>query len=119
MATLQIEEMEFHAFHGIYEEEQLSGNKFLVDLTIELDIEKAAKSDQLEDALDYSKAYEIIKREMQIRAQLLEHLARRIINRLSVEFENMQMIEIKISKCAPPIGGKAKAFSITDSRTFR
>ncbi len=35
--------MEFYAFHGHYEEEQIVGNRFLVDLEMETDMEKAAQ----------------------------------------------------------------------------
>jgi len=31
MGRITIEEMEFYAFHGHYQEEQIVGNRFLVD----------------------------------------------------------------------------------------
>ena len=38
MGLIQIENMEFYAFHGHYREEQIVGNRFIVDLTIETDM---------------------------------------------------------------------------------
>ena len=52
MGKIIIEEMEFYAFHGHYQEEQIVGNRFLVDLELEADLSSAAQSDQLEDAVN-------------------------------------------------------------------
>ena len=35
MGKIIIEEMEFYAFHGHYQEEQIVGNRFLVDLEMD------------------------------------------------------------------------------------
>ena len=37
MATISIEGMEFHAYHGCFEEEQVIGNTFMVDVHMETD----------------------------------------------------------------------------------
>jgi 7,8-dihydroneopterin aldolase/epimerase/oxygenase len=52
MGLIKIENMEFYAFHGHYREEQIVGNKFIVDLTLETDMEKPMKSDSLKDAVN-------------------------------------------------------------------
>ena len=44
MGLIEIEGMEFYAYHGHFKEEQVVGNKFLVNVSIETDCEKAAKS---------------------------------------------------------------------------
>jgi 7,8-dihydroneopterin aldolase/epimerase/oxygenase len=54
MGLIQIEGMEFYSFHGHYKEERIVGNKFLVDLTIETDMQKASESDNLKDAVNSS-----------------------------------------------------------------
>ena len=51
MGLIKIEDMEFYAFHGHYREEQIVGNRFLVDLEIETDMTAAAASDDLDDAV--------------------------------------------------------------------
>ena len=38
MSVIQIEKMEFYAYHGHFREEQIVGNRFLVDLWIETDM---------------------------------------------------------------------------------
>ncbi len=117
MATIHIEDMEFFAYHGHFKEEQVVGNKFLVDLMLDLDISKPAETDELNDALDYQKAYNIVKNEMKQNAKLLEHLAKRILDALYQQFEDkIQQATIKISKINPPIGGKIYKVSLTLSR---
>ncbi len=57
MGLIRIEDMEFYAFHGHYREEQIVGNHFMVDVSIETDTDKAGQSDELRDTLNYQKAY--------------------------------------------------------------
>jgi 7,8-dihydroneopterin aldolase/epimerase/oxygenase len=39
--------------HGVHEEERSDGQDFVVDITVWLDLERAAASDDLADTLDY------------------------------------------------------------------
>jgi dihydroneopterin aldolase len=112
MGFIEIEGMEFYAYHGHYEEEQIVGNRFLVDLKIETDCRKAAKSDEIEDAVNYQTAYKIIKAEMKKKSNLIENIAGRIINALYENLDNMKSVSIKLSKMNPPMGGKIKKVSI-------
>jgi len=41
MGIIRIEDMEFYAFHGHFREEQIVGNKFLIDIEIETDLDPA------------------------------------------------------------------------------
>ncbi len=113
MGLVEIEGMEFYAYHGHYEEEQIVGNRFLIDLKIETNCRKAAESDQIEDAVNYQTAYKIIKSEMQKKSNLLENIAGRIVDALYENLDNMKSVSIKLSKMNPPMGGKIKKVSIT------
>ncbi len=112
-----IEDMSFYAFHGHYAEEQLTGNRFLLSLEMECDLEKASKSDDLLDALDYQTAYEIVKLEMRKPSHLLEHLAARILDTLAARFgHQMQSATLKLSKLNPPLGGQVEKVSVVMTR---
>ena len=113
MALIEIEGMEFYAFHGHFEVEKIAGNRFLVNLQIEADCSKAGQTDRLEDTLDYQKAYLIVKEEMAIPSDLLEHVAQRIINRIKAEFQEAQKVSLKVSKMNPPMGGQIRKVSVT------
>jgi dihydroneopterin aldolase len=116
MGLIQIENMEFYAFHGHFKEEQIVGNKFLVDLTIETDMQKPRESDNLRDAVNYQKAYQIVKDEMEKKSHLLEHIAGRILDALYSEMSGIKKATIKVSKMNPPMGGKIGSVSVIMER---
>ena len=108
--------MEFYSYHGHYEEERIVGNRFLVDLTMYTDCTKAAKTDKLKDALDYQKAYDVVKDQMKFKSYLLEHIAGRILDTLFIHFPELDSAEVKVSKLNPPMGGKINAVSVALQR---
>ncbi len=112
MGLIQIENMEFYAFHGHFKEEQIVGNKFLVNLTIETDMLKAKESDNLRDAVNYQKAYQIVKDEMEKKSHLLEHIAGRIVDAIYSEMSGIEKVTVKVSKMNPPMGGKIGSVSV-------
>jgi len=113
MALIEIEGMEFYAFHGHFEVEKVAGNRFLVNLKIEADCNQAWQTDKLEDALDYQKAYMAVKEEMAISSDLLEHVCQRIISRIKSELPAAQKVSVKVSKMNPPMGGQIERVSVT------
>ncbi|MEI6142536.1 MAG: dihydroneopterin aldolase [Mariniphaga sp.] len=116
MGVIEIEGMEFFAYHGHYAVEQVVGNRFIVNLTLGTDCEKAAESDNLEDALNYQIVYEVVSEEMNIKSRLLEHVAGRILDRLYGKFGELTHAKIKISKLNPPMGGQIDRVSVTLER---
>lgn len=118
MGLIEIEGMEFYAYHGHYKEEQIVGNKFLLDLKIETDCTIPSKTDDIKDAVNYQTAYKIIKEEMQKKSNLLENIAGRILDAVSEKLENIKSVTIKVSKMNPPMGGKIKNVSLTMCKEF-
>ena len=116
MGLIQIENMEFYSFHGHFKEEQIVGNKFLVDLIIETDMKIPAESDNLKDAVDYQRIYQITKLQMEKKSHLLEHIAGRIIDAIYAELPGIQKISVRVSKMNPPMGGKIGSVSVEMSR---
>ncbi len=117
MGLIEIEGMEFYSFHGHYKEEQVVGNKFILNISIETDTTKAEKSDNLNDALNYQVIYEIIKKEMNKKSFLLENIASRILDNIYSQFsEQILSSKLKVSKINPPMGGQIEKVSITLSR---
>jgi dihydroneopterin aldolase len=117
MGLIQIENMEFYAFHGHYREEQIVGNKFLVDLSIDSDMTVPAASDNLRDAINYQRAYRLVKEEMEKKSKLLENIAKRIIDTIYDHFNGVRKVTVKVSKMNPPMGGgRIEKVSVTLSR---
>lgn len=117
MGLIRIEGMEFYAYHGHFKEEQIVGNDFIVDLSLETNLEPASRTDQIEDAVDYQQIYKLVQNEMNIPSALLEHIAKRIIDAIYAEFaQQITWLEVKISKMNPPLSGKIKNVSIVMHR---
>ena len=117
MGKIIIEEMEFYAFHGHYQEEQIVGNRFLVDLEFETNLATPAESDKLDDAVNYQQAYLLIKNEMRRKkSNLLENIAKRILDALYEEMTGIEKVTLRIRKMHPPMGGTIKSVGVTMSR---
>ena len=104
--------MEFHAFHGCLEHEQLLGNTFIVSISIELKTERAGETDALEDTLNYQLVYDAVKTQMDIRSNLIEHVGQRILDSVFTDFPQIEVLEVKLSKLNPPLGGKVDRVTI-------
>jgi dihydroneopterin aldolase len=113
MATISIEGMEFHAYHGHFAEEQIIGNTFVVDVHFETETGAAERSDELQDTINYADVYQTIKTEMDTSSKLLEHIARRIRDAILKRYPVIDIIEVKISKINPPMGGRINSVSVT------
>jgi dihydroneopterin aldolase len=108
--------MEFYSFHGHFKEERIVGNKFIVNVTIETDMKLPAASDNLKDAVNYQRVYDIVKAQMEMKSHLLEHIAGRILDAIYSEMTGIEKVTVKVSKMNPPMGGKIGSVSIMLTR---
>lgn len=105
MKYLFLSNVKVYGSHGAYADEERLGNSFIIDIKLYGDFEKAEKSDNLQDTVDYETVFEIIKEEAAIPARLLEHLAFRMIDRLSL-IPKIHGVVLKIQKNNPPVKGE-------------
>lgn len=119
MGLIQIEGMEFFAYHGCFKEERLIGTRFTVDAWLVADTSQAELTDDLKQTVNYQAVYSVINREMQVHSHLLEHVARRILDAVLAEFADVAEVKIRVSKLNPALahGGKVHAVSVTLEQT--
>ncbi len=103
---ISLKDIRIFARHGCMEQEKITGNNFIVNLSVWCDFSLCAKTDKVEDTVNYVKLNEIVIQEMGISANLLESVAHRIVNRIKTDFKQIKQIEIEISKERPPIFGE-------------
>ena len=113
IGTIELEGMEFKAYHGCLEREKVVGNDFVVDFRGEMDMSAAAESDDLRDAVNYAEIYEVIKEEMAKPSDLLEHVAGRIVKALEEKFPQFISFSVRVSKKRPPVSGVVQWSRIT------
>lgn len=104
--------MEFHAFHGCMDHEQMLGNTFIVSICMELDTTLAGRTDELEHTLNYQLVYNLVKEQMEIYSKLIEQVGQRILEKIFSEFTQIKKLEVKLSKLNPPLGGKVERVTI-------
>ncbi len=109
MDRVELVDMEFFAHHGCFNEEQVIGNRFIVNFWAECDCTIPSETDNIEDALNYQELYNIIKTEMEIPSHLLEHVAGRILKSVKVKFPQVVNAQVRIDKLNPPLGGRVGA----------
>jgi len=117
MGKIKLNNIRIHAWHGCLKEESIIGSDYRVDLEIASDLSKPAISDNLADTVDYVHLNNIVKEEMVIKSKLLEHVAKRILNRVFSEIPMVLNAEISVSKINPPIGGDVESVSVVLSAT--
>jgi len=105
MGKVRVENIRVYAHHGCLSEESIVGSEYSVDVTVDADLSKASVSDELSDTVDYVHVHQIVKEEMQVPSKLLEHVAKRITDRIISEIEMVDKVKISVSKINPPIGG--------------
>lgn len=113
---VSLEGIELYGYHGVYDHERQSGNKFEVDITVDTDFSRAAQHDDLGGTVNYENLYLIVREEMAIPSKLLETVAERIIARILNEIPAVLQVELKMAKIDPPIGGKCKKAIIRISK---
>ena len=112
MATISINDMRFYAHHGCFEQERVIGTNFRVDLVFETDTRRAEETDNIADTVSYLDVYQVVKREMAQPSNLLEHVARRIGERVLADFAAVETVTVKVSKLNPPLGGQMDSVSV-------
>ena len=112
MGWIELKSMTFHAFHGVEAQEKIVGNTYTVDLKFELDIRKAAETDDLNDTVNYASLYTLVKEEMAIPSNLIEHVANRIVRHIRTDFPQIKAIEVRLAKRNPPFGGDIREVAV-------
>lgn len=112
MTTINIYGMEFYAYHGCFEEEQSIGTRFLVDLSLSYDAEKAVLDDNVENAINYQMVYKAIQDVMNKPKHLIETVADGIIKNVKKNFPSITYIEVIVKKLNPPLDGKTEFVSV-------
>ncbi len=102
--VLFIDNLEVFANHGLFEEENKLGQKFIFDIECELNYKKAMFSDEMTDSISYADIAEVVVKTATTNTfNLLERLAGEILKNIFTEFPQIENINLKINKPGAPI----------------
>ena len=114
MGVITVSGIQLYAYHGCMQEEAKIGSNYVVDVILEADLSLASASDELQHTVDYVSVNQIVTEQMAIRSKLLEHVAKRIIDQLSVHHPEIVSMEVSVSKLTPPINGNVERVVVTE-----
>jgi dihydroneopterin aldolase len=103
MARLSVVGLEFFAFHGCHPLEQKTGGRFRVDIHIDGDFSEAEKTDKIESAIDYVMLMNLAEKQMSIRCNLIETVAKNIADGIADRFSSFYRIEAIVYKLKAPL----------------
>jgi dihydroneopterin aldolase len=110
-----MEGMAFFGRHGVFPAERELGARFTVDVELEADLRAAGRSDRLEDTIDYSRAYDLVREVVEGEpCHLLEAVAERISQRL-LSLPRVERATVRVHK-KPPLPGEFRSFGVEISR---
>ena len=101
MLTIQLRNLHFFAYHGLFEQEKMTGNNFELEVDIQVNVPDRITS--LKHTLDYVIVYEMIEKRMEQPTALLETVAQELAEKIHLLDNRVKYVEITIRKLAPPI----------------
>lgn len=102
---ITIEGVRLYAYHGCLEEEGKIGAEYIVDVYMQTDFMEAAQTDDLALTIDYCAVFNICREEMAIRSKLIEHVCKRIYDKLLTTFPQLLHTKVVVTKLLPPMHG--------------
>jgi dihydroneopterin aldolase len=113
---LVLEGMSFYGYHGETPAERTLGNRFYVDVELRLDLATAGRTDDINDTLDYSRAFALIRTVLEEEHySLIEAIAARVAETLLAE-PRIDSVKVRVGK-RPPIAGAIKRSSVIIERS--
>lgn len=102
-----LEGVRFFSYHGLYPQEQVLGNVYLVDIEAEADV-TGDGDDDISRTVDYERLLHIARSEMENPRKLLETVAHAILDRVRHEFLSVSNVRIAIRKLNPPLTAEVR-----------
>ncbi len=102
MLKIELRNLRFHGYHGVHEEEKKTGGDFEVNLVAYFTPQRLPVL-RLDETLDYTKLYELVKKRMSKPTRLIETLATEIAEEIFNSFTLVENVEVEIKKLNPPI----------------
>ena len=112
LGKITLQNIRVYAHHGCLKEETAIGSQYRVDITVNADLKKASLKDSLSYTVDYVHLNRLVKDEMKTPSKLLEHVAKRILNRVFNEMPLVLSAKVSVSKINPPIGGDVEMVTV-------
>ena len=117
MDKITIRNLEIFANHGVFPEENVLGQKFILTIVLYLDTRRAGKTDCLEASLHYGEISQFVQDFVKGHTwKLLESVAENLAQALLLAYPLLQSVDLEIQKPWAPIGLPLETVSVSISR---
>ncbi|NLZ80297.1 MAG: 2-amino-4-hydroxy-6-hydroxymethyldihydropteridine diphosphokinase [Clostridiales bacterium] len=117
MDKVKIRNLEVYCNHGVFKEENVLGQKFLVSVNLYTDTRQAGQLDDLTKSIHYGDVCHFITKNMKENTyMLIEAAAEHLAEKLLLEYENLKKIDLEIKKPWAPIGLPLESVSVDITR---
>src|SRR5215467_6257377 len=117
MIFIELQQLRFHAFHGLYEGEKKTGGPFEVNVKVGYE-ERISSFDRLDDTINYEEIFSIVKQQMQVATPLLEKVGQNILNKIKQRFPFTKEVTVSIYKLEAPLQTFEGRVGITIEKKF-
>ena len=101
---IYVNKVRVRAFHGVLPQERTVGGDYEVSLRVACDFSRAMDSDHVADTVNYAALLDVVRQEMALPSQLLEHVAGRIVRSVFRRFPLVTSVRVELTKLNPPFG---------------
>ena len=116
---IKIQNLEVFANHGVFPEENVLGQKFVVSAVLYTDTRKAGQTDELTASIHYGEVSAFIDRYLKEHTfQLLEKVAESLAEELLLQTKGLQKIRLEIKKPWAPVGLPLETVSVEIEREW-
>jgi len=116
--NIYIKDLEIFAYHGVFDNEKLNGQFFLISVKFYLSLQKAGISDNLDDTFNYAELIQELENKFtEKKYNLLEACAEELAKHFLCKYSKCQKIKISIRKKNVPITQKVKELGISITRS--
>lgn len=117
MISIELIDVQLHAFHGIYDGEDKIGNPYLINLSVQYNEGKADLND-INNTINYVDLYEIVTQRMRISSGLLEAVCEKIIKRIKEQYPFVKEVTLSLQKLQPPLLNFQGRVGVTMTKKF-
>ena len=100
--TIELKDLLFFGYHGLYAEERKAGNEYKVDISITYNTD-ATVLNSIKETINYASVYVLVKEQMKQPKDLLETVTMTIAEKIYASYPQVKKIEISLYKLQPPI----------------
>lgn len=105
-------------YHGLFEHERTNGQDFFVDLELNVGLSAAAKSDAIEDTVNYAEIVDLVVTEITVNpVSLIEKLAGRIAEQILKTYGKVTSVTVTVHKPQAPVATSIKDITVQITRT--